>query len=175
MPDYYIGDIASVGFDYATPDFLPCDGQLLPIQQYDALYALIGTIYGGDGQTNFALPNLNGRAALGAGAGPGLTPYTQGNHGGSDSVTLSAANLPAHTHSVHAAPGGGKDMTDTPVGKVPAGSGDLKVYATAPDSTTTMNSAMIKSSGGGQAHENRQPFLCLYFVICVAGLWPPRD
>jgi microcystin-dependent protein len=173
MPDYYIGEIAVVGFNYAPMDFMSCEGQLLSITQYQALYSLLGTMYGGDGQTTFALPNLNGRVALAAGAAPGLTSYSPGNTGGADNVTLTSGTMPGHTHTVNAATTSRAPAT-TPAANVPGGGGTLKPYTAAPDGTTAMNVGMLKSVGGGLAHENRQPYQCLNFVICVNGLYPPR-
>jgi microcystin-dependent protein len=172
MPDYYIGDIAIVGFGYATTDFLPCDGRLLPVAQYQALYALIGNTYGGGGQ-NFALPNLNGQAVVGTGQAPGLTSYVAGQTGGLDNVTLTPTTLPSHTHTVSAVTSN-RGSAATPAANVPGPGGTLKPYAAAPD-PTIMHPAMLKPVGGGLSHENRQPFLALNFVICVNGLWPPRD
>lgn len=173
MGDYYLGEIVEAGWNFAPMDFLPCDGRLVQIAEYSALYSLIGTAYGGDGTTTFGLPNLNGRAALAAGAGPGLTPYNIGQAGGVENLALTSNTMPAHSHTVNSDPARVTPAA-TPAGNIPAGGGTLKPYVAAPD-TSTMHAAMIQTVGGGQVHENRQPFQCLNFVICVNGLWPPRE
>lgn len=174
MPDYYIGEIMLCGFGYAPEGFLPCDGRTLPITQHSALYSLLGTLYGGDGHTTFMLPNLNARVALGAGAGPGLSNYAQGLAGGQDCVTLDPARLPLHSHAVHASAGGPRVNVTTPQGNLPAGGSAYNVYAGATDGSA-MNANTLPPPPPSQPHENRQPYLCVNFVICCDGLFPPRD
>jgi microcystin-dependent protein len=168
MGDYYIGEIVTAGFNFAPLYFLPCDGRQLQISEYSTLFALIGNRFGGDGVTNFNLPNLNGRAAAAAGSGS----YILGASGGEETVTLASNSMPGHTHTVNCDPSP-QAPVPTPASNVPAGAGSLKPYVTAPD-TATMYAAMIQSVGNGQAHENRQPFQCLNVFICVEGIWPPR-
>lgn len=173
MTDYYMGEIILCGLGYDPAGFLPCDGRALPIQQYSALYSLLGTLYGGDGRTTFSLPNLNARVALGAGAGPGLTNYAQGTKGGQDCVTLDLAKLPLHSHAVHASAGGPRVNVTTPQGNLPAGGSSYNIYAGATDGSA-MNANMLPAPPPSQPHENRQPYLCLHFVICYDGIYPTR-
>ncbi len=168
MADYYVGEITLCGFGYEPPGFLPCDGRLLPIAQFAPLYSLLGTIYGGDGITNFALPKLNARVALGA-----RSNYAQGAVGGQDSVTLDTAKLPMHTHAVHASAGGPRVTMSTPQGNLPAGGSTYNIYATATDGSA-MNANMLPPPQPSQPHDNRQPFLCVNFVICYDGIYPVR-
>ena len=168
MGDYYIGELVWAGFNFAPLDFLPCDGRLLQISEYSTLYALIGTRFGGDGVTTFGLPSLNGRAAAAAGA----EPYALGASGGTETVTLTSSSMPSHSHAVNSDPAP-RAAQAMPANPVPAGAGTLKPYGAAPD-TARMHAAMIQPVGGGQAHENRQPFQCLNVFICVNGMWPPR-
>lgn len=164
----YIGQILAVAFDYAPKGWFLCQGQLLPIQQYTALFSLLGTYYGGDGRTTFALPDLRGRAPLGMGQGIGWTPRTIGEGGGSETVTLTTANLPAHSHAV--ACNGDETDAATPVNNFPGAGSN---YSATPNAT--MSSAMIQSTGGNQPHENRPPFQVQNWIICWAGIFPPRS
>lgn len=168
MLEPFIGMIAVFGFNFAPRGWAFCNGQLLPISQNDALFSLLGTTFGGDGRTNFALPDLRGRVPIHFGDGSGLSPYTLGSRGGSERVALSSAELPAHNHDVRAA--NGAATGSRPGGNVLAGGGS---YATTPD--TTMSADMIASAGGGQPHENVQPFLTLNFCIALQGIYPSRS
>lgn len=173
MSTPYLGEIRSVGFAFAPVGWLPCQGQLLDATHYPALYALLGTTYGGDGHPLFALPDLRGRLAVGAGAAPGLSSYELGQHGGSEALALSELQLPAHQHEfagqVGAASGGAASAS--PVGNYP-GPATSNLYAAsagaqlAPGSLT----GTAHSAGGREPHPNIQPSLALNFIICVNGL-----
>jgi microcystin-dependent protein len=179
------------------PNFAPqgwafCAGQILPISQYTALFSLLGTTYGGDGRTTFALPDLRSRVPLGAGQGTGLSNYDLGSLGGLESVQLSAGALPSHTHSaspnlsVQMPAVGGVGTTNAPSPSVSpaaptdAGRNPLNIYsnqsaATTLGKPTVSGSVTIGATGNGQAHENRQPFLALNYIIALQGIFPSRN
>ena len=176
MADPFIGEIRIFGGNFAPVGWALCDGSLLPITQNTALFSLLGTMYGGDGVRTFALPDLRGRVVVSFGQGPGLSPYVQGQVGGAESSTLTAAQMPAHSHSVGAS---NTPSTADPKGAVPAkvvgttpGSG-THVYGATPDGTT-MNNAMIGTSGGGQPVSVLQPYLAINYIIALQGIYPSR-
>lgn len=151
-----------------------CDGQLLPIAQNTALFSLIGTIYGGDGRTTFALPDLRGRTSLHMGTGAGLSNRTIGQRGGEETVTLTLNQIPGHSHAARAYSGGGG--TDSPQNAVWAKEetvGALPYSTTSPN--TTMSSNAIGNTGGTQAHDNMQPFLTINYCIALLGIFPSRS
>ncbi|GEN80209.1 phage tail protein [Actinotalea fermentans] len=173
----YLGEIRMFAGTFAPRNWALCNGQLVPIQQNTALFSLLGTTYGGNGQTTFALPNLQGMSPVGAGAGagPGLTWIDRGQVAGSATVTLVQSELPAHTHSIPAVDGVGTSAN--PSGAVPAQSGRGRARAQLYGpvaSSVSMSAAVVAPAGGGQPHENMPPFLVVNVVICLAGLWPPR-
>jgi len=156
------------GFNFAPRGWARCDGQLLPIAQNTALFSLLGTTYGGDGRTTFALPDLRGRVPIHPGNGPGLSPYQQGQRGGTENVTLIAQQIPAHSHSQ---PCSSDDPNaGSPVDNVPAAVAN-PIYATA------ANAAMAATGpvGGSQPHTNIQPYLAVYFCIALQGIFPSRN
>lgn len=168
MSTGFIGQVMLFGGTFAPRDWAFCDGTLLPIAQNTALFSIIGCTYGGDCRTSFALPDLRGRTPLHAGTGPGLSPKTLGQKGGEETVTLTTGQIPAHNHSLMAQTSSDQP---TPVGNV---------AANLPYSTTTTGlqgfaPTAIENAGGGQAHENRQPYLVLNFVICLNGVYPSRN
>lgn len=173
----FIGEIRMVGFNFPPRGWALCDGQLLPIAQYTALFSLLGTTYGGNGQTTFALPDLRGRVPMHFGQGPGLTPRVQGEAGGSETVTLLVGEMPAHTHAVAANSGVGS--ADTATGNFIAGTPDANTGSSytsfSPVANTTMSPAANGVSGGSQPHNNMQPFLCVNFVIALEGIFPARN
>lgn len=171
MSEPFIGEIKMVGFAFAPRGYALCNGQLLPISQNTALYSLLGTTYGGNGQTTFALPDLRGRVPLHPGQGPGLSSYSLGQVSGVETVTLNAAQIPAHNHTVNAATSA---TTKNPANSVPGATPAGSSYASAPDGTT-MNPSMITGGGAGQPHENRQPSLCVNFVIALEGIYPGQN
>ncbi len=173
--DPYIGQIELFGFNFAPLGWAFCDGQLLSIADNSALFTLIGTIYGGDGLNTFALPNLNGRVALGVGTGPGLSTVVLGQTGGTEAVTLLAANLPAHRHTLAAQSGrGNTSATGTTVVLAQVAEDDgtpARHYAsTLPN--TTLSSASISSVGSSQAVDIRNPYLGLQYAIALFGFYP---
>jgi microcystin-dependent protein len=171
MADNFIGEIRAVGFNFAPVGWALCDGQILSIQQNTALFSLLGTQFGGNGTTNFALPNLQGSAPMDQGSGAGLTPRVMGEVGGSEGVTLLQAELPAHNHAPEqAVAGNSRSDKHSPVGAEPAGHSTANVYATAQNT----NMAPLPVSGQNQPHENRQPFLVVNFVIALTGIFPSR-
>ncbi len=168
MSDAYMGEIRMFGGNYAPQGWAFCDGSVLSIAEFDALFNLIGTTYGGDGQATFALPDLRGRAPVHTGTSASGTAYPLGAAGGSESVTLVAAQIPVHSHPVAASSVIG--TASAPAGAVWAASTDLTPYSTAADAQ--MSPAAITASGGGQSHENRPPFLAVSFIINLYGVWP---
>lgn len=171
--DPYIGQIAIVGFDFAPRGWASCDGQILSIAQNTALFSLLGTTYGGDGQTTFALPDLRGRVPIHRGQGPGLSNYSLGQSGGSQTITLTTAQLPAHSHSVNAVTTDGN--TSIPTGALPAGTKTLDPEYSNLTSNTAMSTSMIGSTGGGQPVSIIQPYLTVHYIIALQGVFPPRN
>ncbi|TCK67594.1 microcystin-dependent protein [Winogradskyella wandonensis] len=169
----YLGDIKLTAITFEQQGWMTCDGRLLPIAQYQALFALLGTTYGGDGQTTFALPDLRGRVPVGIGTGPGLPPVNLGETGGTNSNTLSVAQLPAHSHSVTAVAEDG--TSSSPANNYPAQTKTLDPEYSTGGTAITMNTNMIGNTGNGQPVENRQPYLGLRYVICIQGIFPSQN
>lgn len=180
MSEPFIGEIRIMGCDFAPRSWAKCDGQLLPISQYAALYSIIGTTYGGDGRVNFALPNLQGRAAMHPGRGPGLTPRTAGETFGSSTEPLTEAQIPAHKHIVYGVQSLGdaaSPSTDKMMGfDTKSGGGDNIFFL---EDSATVNTKMAPEAlsvvGGGQPHENRQPLIGMNYCIALDGLYPSRS
>ena len=152
-----------------------CSGQLLPIAQNTALFSILGTTYGGNGQTTFALPDLRGRAPVHGGQGPGLSTYTIGEQGGTESVTLLSTQMPAHTHTLQADQNAA-DSTDPAahlMGNI--GVGQTPTQYSSGSANTAMNPTSIGPAGGSQPHANMQPFLCVNFIIALEGIYPSRN
>lgn len=170
-PEPYIGEITLFAGNFAPRGWMFCDGQVLPISSNQALFSILGTTYGGDGRTTFSLPYLRGRTPINAGSGPGLSSYRIGDKGGMEMVTLTTAQMPAHTHGLSANTGYGN--TPNPDGAVSAKT-TSPAYKTGA-SNTTMNNAAIGYEGGGQAHENRPPYLAVHYIIAVEGIYPSRS
>lgn len=172
MSEPFIAEVRIWAGNFAPRGWAFCEGQLLPVSQNTALFSLIGTTYGGDGRTTFALPNLEGRAPMHPGRGPGLSQYRLGQKGGSETVTLTEAQLPSHNHSVtaYSRPG---DLAD-PGGRSLARSAGGNAYHTA-DSNVQMAEQALPSAGSSQAHNNMQPYLTLSFIIALVGLYPSRS
>ncbi len=174
MSEPFIGEIRMVGFNFAPRGWALCDGQLLSIAQNNALFALLGTQFGGDGRTTFGLPDLRGRAAMHAGSGPGLSLRRIGDKFGQESVTLVASQMPAHTHAAAASSGSGN--ANSPIGRIwskDAGVQSATYTGNAPDGTMAANA--ITNAGGGQGHDNMPPVLVVNFVIALVGLFPSRN
>lgn len=177
MADPFLGEIRMFAGNFAPAGWALCNGRLLPISENDALYALLGTIYGGDGVTTFALPNLQGRVAVGLGTGPGLTTVNIGELAGVESVTLTANQLPSHTHSVQASTNVG--TTDTPTATtVLSAAGPstttLTPYATS-GTLTAMSPASTTPAGNSLPHENMQPYLAINYIIALQGVFPSQN
>lgn len=171
--DNFIGQIMIVPYNFSPLGWHDCDGALMPISENEALFSLIGTTFGGDGQTTFALPDARGRVVVDDGTRPGFSTFNLGQKGGVENVTLTAPQLPSHTHIVNAANTVGTKEAAT--GALPANTGVLdKEYSdTAPN--TTMSPGMISSAGSGQAHNNIQPFVTLKCVIALYGIYPQQN
>lgn len=171
--DPFIGQIMQFAGNFAPRGWALCDGQLLAISSNQALFSILGTTYGGDGRTTFALPDLRGRVALHPGTGPGLTGRHLGEKIGAESVTLNTTQLPSHNHGVACLATQG--TVGTPSGNFLAGdrTGGDDVYS--PTSNATMNAAMIENNGGGQGHANMQPSLGINFIIALVGTFPSRN
>jgi microcystin-dependent protein len=172
MPDPFIGEIRMFGFGFAPQGWAQCNGQLLPIQENTALFSLLGTSYGGDGRTTFALPDLRSRVPVGQGQGPGLSSYAQGQAGGAETVTLTAAQMPGHVHPVKAS--STTADSDQPAGRTLARSAG-HIYTDKPAASTDMNAAMLGQAGDSQPHGNIQPCLAVNFCIATEGIFPPRS
>jgi microcystin-dependent protein len=176
MSEPFIGEIRMFGGNFAPRGWAFCDGQLLSIAQNTALFSLLGTTYGGNGQTTFALPDLRGRVPMHWGAGPGLTPRTLGESSGSETVTLLSSQMPAHNHAIGAHSGQGD--TFSPEGAVNAAAVDasqqpLNIYSSSVNAT--MAAQTVGVAGGSQPHNNMQPFQCVSFIIALEGIFPSRS
>ena len=175
MTDQYVGEIRSFGFNFAPVNWALCNGQILPISQYAALYSLLGTYYGGNGTSTFGLPNLQGSVPMCWGTGATGTTYAIGEITGSASVTLISGQIPMHSHPVQVS-AATTGFNDAPSSSVWLGdSGPARAYSTTGSPNTPLSSNAIGPAGGGQAHENRQPFLTINFCIAMNGIYPPRS
>jgi microcystin-dependent protein len=174
--DSFIGEIRIFGGTFAPVDWLFCNGQTLAIQENNALFSVISTQYGGDGITNFMLPNLQGRVPIGAGTGPGLSPRTVGEGGGSGGVTLTLSQLANHNHAVACQGDLTQSVADgNSVWANGAGTGRAATFLYANSALDTeMNEATVKVAGGNLPHNNVQPSLTVNFIICCNGIYPPR-
>ncbi len=166
MAQPYVGEIRMFAGNFAPAGWMFCEGQLLPISQYETLFNLIGTTYGGDGQSTFALPDLRGRIPLHFGNG-----FTLAESGGVESVTLTVSQIPAHTHAFLGTTSFGTQAS--PQSNVMAQTQAIKIYdATAP--TTPMAPGTTSNTGGSQPHNNFQPYLCVDFIISLFGIFPSQ-
>lgn len=165
MSQPYVGEIRMFAGNFAPAGWMFCEGQLLPISQYDVLFNLIGTTYGGDGQSTFALPDLRGRLPIHMGSG-----FTLAQSGGAEGVTLSATQTPAHTHTVYATTN--SNTASLPGGNLLASGPDI--YDQNTSGTSTMAPA-IGSAGGSQPHNNFQPYLCVSFILSLFGVFPSQS
>jgi len=171
MSEPFVGEIRMFAGNFAPRGWAFCDGQLLAVSQNDALFSLLGTIYGGDGRTTFGLPDMRGRIPIHAGSGPGLSPRRLGAKGGAEKETLTVNQLPSHNHEPFAAAGEtGDDLS--PAGKtLAATSFDLYIEE---NPNTNMATSAITNVGGSRSHSNLQPFLCVHFIIALFGIYPSR-
>jgi microcystin-dependent protein len=173
MADPFVAEIRIFPFNFAPKGWAWCDGQLLPISQNTALFSLLGTTYGGDGKSTFALPDLEGRVPMHPGQGPGLSLHDLGETGGSETVTLLESEIPSHSHALSAAavPADGPN----PAGALTAAPASDNIYtppAGAP--LVSMAPEALPPAGGDQPHNNLQPYLTFYFCIALQGVFPPR-
>lgn len=168
--DPYLGEIRPFAFDFAPRNWALCNGQILAIAQNQALFSLLGTTYGGNGVTTFALPDLRGRVAISSGQGPGLSSYSLGQAGGVENVTLSASEMPTHNHPLKVSNAAG--VSTDPTNRVPAQAVPT-VYN--PTVNSQLNAATISVAGGSQPHPNMQPFVCVNYAISLTGIFPSRN
>lgn len=174
MSQPYVGQIIAVGFTFAPPGWVVCDGSLLAVSDYAELFQIISNTFGGDGVSTFAVPDLRGRVVVGAGQGPGLANYPQGQVGGAESVSLTIMQNGAHTHPVMAS-----GVTTNPTaydadpdpGEVLGAPQENAFYA-ASGTATTLAPTTLDLAGGGAAHENRQPYQTINYIIATEGLFP---
>jgi microcystin-dependent protein len=171
MSEPFVGEIRMFAGNFAPSGWVFCDGQLLAISQNDALFSLIGTIYGGDGETTFGLPDLRGRIPIHTGTGPGLSPKQQGQQGGTETETLTVNQIPSHTHALTASSANADDVA--PAGKtLAATTHDLYITAPSAGDMTAMHAAAVTNAGGSQSHSNLMPTLCIHFIISLFGIFP---
>lgn len=172
MADPFVAEIRIFPFNFAPPGWAWCDGQLLPLSQNTALFSLLGTTYGGNGQSTFALPDLQGRAPMHPGQGPGLSLHDLGEAGGEETVSLLESEIPAHSHGMTGTSDTGATASPSaallarPTGALPYG---------AASSLTPLATEALPAAGGYQPHNNMQPYLTLYFCIALQGVFPPRS
>ena len=174
MADPFVAEIRIFPFNFAPKGWAWCDGQILPLSQNTALFSLLGTTYGGDGKSNFALPNMQGNAPMHPGQGPGLSLHDLGETGGSETVQLLPSEMPAHSHAMNAS--GDPADNNQPGGNMaakPLGRGN-SLYTTVTSPLVSMNINELAPSGGGLPHNNMMPYLTLYFCIAMQGVFPPR-
>ncbi len=171
MSEPFLGEVRLFPYNFAPRGWAFCQGQLLPINQNQALFSLLGTTYGGDGRVTFALPDLRGRVPLSSGQGPGLSDYTLGQSGGTEAVTLGVNEMPTHSHPVAA--NGRQSNRPGPNGRVPGRASAGDVYA-ASGNGAVMAAETIVPTGGGQPHTNVQPYLAMNYCIALTGIFPSR-
>jgi microcystin-dependent protein len=166
----YVGEISMFGGTFAPRGWAFCDGQLLAIAQNDALFSLLGTTYGGDGRTTFALPDLRGRAPVHAGNGPGLTPRVLGEKFGAETVTLTTDEIPVHHHECSVSDADGD--SSRPSGRY---LGRAQIYTSTSTTKVTLADDTVSTVGGGQSHANVQPSSCINYIIALVGIYPSRN
>ena len=174
MSEPFIAEIRIFAGNFAPRGWAFCNGQLLPIAQNTALFSLIGTTYGGDGRTTTALPNLQGRAPMHPGRGPGLTARRLGQRGGSETVSLSEAQMPNHTHTILAVPNQALLKTPSNTRSIARSRFGSAYQTNTSSNLVAFNSQALANSGGSQAHNNLQPFLAMNFIIALVGTYPSR-
>lgn len=173
MADPFVAEIRIFPFNFAPKGWAWCDGQLLPLSQNTALFSLLGTTYGGNGKSNFALPNMQGNAPMHPGQGPGLSLHDLGEIGGSETVTLLESEIPIHSHTLR----GDEDDASfkTPQGMFLAAGNQMYIGGANPATNTTLAPQALAPAGGDQPHNNLQPYLTFFFCIALQGVFPPRS
>jgi microcystin-dependent protein len=177
MSDFYVGEIRIFAGDYAPDGWAICNGSTLSISGNEALYSLIGTTYGGDGVSNFKLPDLRGRLPVGEGQGAGLSNHPVGSYFGAESVALTSVQMPAHSHNFNATSAPANSLAPTPAGTMtlgaaPAGSYLYENGAQSGDTAFNFPADAMTQSGQGTAHENRMPVLAINYIIAITGTYP---
>lgn len=173
MADPFVAEIRIFPFNFAPKGWAWCDGQLMPLSQNTALFSLLGTTYGGDGKSNFALPDLQGRAPMHPGQGPGLSLHDLGETGGSETVTLLESEIPSHNHTLRGSNANGD--TPFPSGNTLARYGNFNAYQqTTNANLVSMSDSALPPAGGDQPHNNLMPYVTFYFCIALQGVFPPR-
>lgn len=172
MSEPFVGEIRMFAGNFAPRGWAFCDGQLLAVSQNDALFSLLGTIYGGDGRTTFGLPDMRGRVPIHAGSGPGLSPRRLGAKAGAEKVTLTVNQLPSHKHGDTKVSNNHLRYPD-PNSNMPGRSLE-ETYRDTLDNPVTLNSASITNVGGSRSHSNLMPYLCINFIIALFGIYPSR-
>jgi microcystin-dependent protein len=184
MAEPFLGEIRVFGFSWAPQDWALCNGALMPVGQYQALFSLLGIAYGGDGRNNFGLPDLQGRTPIGVNAASGRPPYALGEKGGMENVVLTADTIPAHNHAIQGAANAAASLS------APSPAGNFPATVHLPDSTipptghqlygsptnlTPLNPGSLGATGSGQGHNNMQPYAVVNYCIAVKGYYPPRQ
>jgi len=178
MSDQFVAEIRIVGFNFPPKGWAFCNGQLMPISQNTAVFSLLGTFYGGDGRSTFALPNLQGLAPINQGTGPGLTTRDIGETGGEAQVTLLQSEIPSHTHTVSASNAGGDVNNPAPNAvwaKAHLGKTPFNMYNPGAGTGPNMSPSAFATAGGSLPHNNMPPYLTLNFVIALQGIFPARS
>lgn len=171
--DPFLGQIQIFGFNFAPQGWAFCDGQLMNIAQNTALFSLLGTTYGGNGQTTFALPDIRGRNVIHPGSGPGLSNFAQGQIGGVENITLLTTNMPAHNHAVTATVSDAN--LDEPANGARLGTSNANIYASGGSANVTLAPDSTTNAGGSQPFGIRSPYIAIYFSIALQGIFPSRN
>lgn len=171
MSEPFVGEIRMFAGNFAPRGWAFCDGQLLAVSQNDALFSLLGTVYGGDGRTSFGLPDFRGRLPIHAGHGPGLSERRLGSKGGAEEVTLTVNQLPSHDHPLQGSSASANSLN--PGGALLA-TAQSQVYFNREETMTNLNAGSVGDSGGSRSHTNLMPFLCVHFIIALVGIYPSR-
>jgi microcystin-dependent protein len=175
MADPFVAEIRIFPFNFAPKGWAWCDGQILPLSQNTALFSLLGTTYGGDGKSNFALPDLQGRAVMHPGQGPGLSLHDLGETGGVEAVSLQEAEIQSHSHALMASNEDGTQGSLTAGITLCSSPGGALYQTNTSSNIVVMNPNSLAPTGGNQPHNNMQPYLTLYFCIALQGVFPPRS
>jgi microcystin-dependent protein len=176
MAQPFVGEIRVFGGNFAPSGWALCNGQTLPISQYEVLFTLIGTTYGGDGQTTFALPDLQGRSLLHQGTAPSGTQYVEGERAGAESVTVTVGQMPSHGHSFSGNSAGGTEAIPGPTLALASTLAGQNIYGTGTAGKVSLASGAVgMAPGQSQPHDNRQPFLAVSYIISLFGIFPSRN